>query len=265
LVEPDVNTYNINPFIIEEKITKRTKGIMVVHLYGKNAMHPEIQSLSDKYNFKLIEDNAQAHGCFYNEKRTGSIGNSAGHSFYPGKNLGALGDGGAITTNDDELEAILRSIANYGSKKKYYNKYKGLNSRLDEIQAAILRVKLKYLDKVTQHRDDIAQYYLANVKNPQIILPTNNKPAFNRLSHVWHLFVIRTSNRDKLQQYLAENDIQVQIHYPIPPHKQEAFKEWNKMSFPITEKIHSEILSIPIGTHLTDEEVKKICKIINNY
>lgn len=267
LVESDINTYNIDPFKIEEKITDRTKGIMIVHLYGKNAMHPEIQRLIKKYDLKLIEDNAQAHGCFYNNQRTGSIGDAAGHSFYPGKNLGALGDAGAVTTNDEKLADVIRTIANYGSRKKYQNNYKGLNSRLDEIQAAILRVKLKYLDADNKRRREIAQYYLENINNPNILLPflNNGQSAISDLSHVWHLFVIRCSEREQLQKYLTVNGIQTLIHYPIPPHKQQAFKDWNNCVFSITEKIHKEVLSLPISPIMDMKEVIEVVQILNKW
>lgn len=280
LVEPDINTYNIDPFLIEAKITDRTKGIMIVHLYGQNSMHPEIQRMVDKYNLKLIEDNAQAQGCYYGDSRTGSLGDAAGHSFYPGKNLGALGDAGAVTTNNDELAEVIRAIANYGSKKKYENIYQGLNSRLDEIQAAALRVKLKRLDADNQRRREIAQYYCDNITNPDIILPshpmrlsklnlhpTSNSPftTHHSPSHVWHLFVIRHPHRDKLQGYLTENGIQTLIHYPIPPHKQGAYSSWNGMSFSVTEKIHEEVLSLPISPVMTDDEVQFVVDRINNF
>lgn len=261
-IEPDINTYNIGPFKIEEKITERTKGIMIVHLYGQNAMHPKIQRLSEKFNLKLIEDNAQATGAFYGEKRTGSLCDAAGHSFYPGKNLGAIGDAGAITTNDKELATIIRAIANYGSNKKYVNDYQGLNSRMDEIQAAVLRIKLKRLDEDNQKRQEIAQYYIENITNSEIILPRIDS---NKNTHVWHLFVIRNKQRDKLQSYLIEKGIQTLIHYPIPPHKQKAYKKWNGLSFPITEKIHDEVLSLPISPLMSKEEVMVVTKIINKF
>lgn len=270
LVEPDINTYNIDPHKIEEKITERTKGIMVVHLYGQNAMHPEIKRLVDKYGLKLIEDNAQAIGAYYNDKRTGSVGHAAGHSFYPGKNLGALGDGGAVTTNDEELAEVVRAIANYGSNIKYVNDYKGLNSRLDEIQAAVLRVKLKRLNADNQHRNQIARYYCENITNLEITMPVT-KDFFRlptsgfRLSHVWHLFVIRHPLRDKLHKYLAENGVQTLIHYPIPPHKQQAYKEMKEMTLPITEKIHREVLSLPISQVMTVEEAENVIKKINAF
>jgi dTDP-4-amino-4,6-dideoxygalactose transaminase len=264
-VEPDLLTYNIDPFKIEETITSNTRGIMVVHLYGQNGMHPEIDRLVKKYRLKLIEDNAQAQGCFYGDKRTGSVGDAAGHSFYPGKNLGALGDAGAVTTDNDELADVIRALANYGSKVKYQNLYKGLNSRLDEIQAAILRVKLQRLDADNQKRREIAQYYISNITNKGIILPSsgnNQKAAFN-LENVWHIFTIRSSNRDKLQQYLQENGIQTLIHYPIPPHLQNAYREWSDKNLPVTEKIHREVLSLPMSPVMDSEEITIISDRIN--
>jgi len=272
LVEPDINTYNIDPYKIEEKITPLTRGIMIVHLYGRNAMHPKIQWLLEKYNLKLIEDNAQAQGCFYEEKHTGSLGDAAGHSFYPAKNLGALGDAGAVTTNDEELANIVRTLANYGSKLKYQNLYKGLNSRMDEIQAAILRVKLSRLDKDNQRRREIAQYYCDNIRNPQITLPFSPKnysgtktEVINNLEHIWHLFVIRAKNRDKLQHFLNENNVQTMIHYPIPPHKQKAYKEWNNLQFHVTESIHRQVLSLPISPVMTYKEIEYVAKAVNSY
>ncbi len=265
LVEPDINTYNIDPFLIEEKITKRTKAIMIVHLYGQNAMQVEIQRLVEKYDLKLIEDNAQAAGCYYGDKRTGSLGDAAGHSFYPGKNLGALGDGGAVTTNDENLASVIRALANYGSNKKYVNDYQGLNSRLDEIQAAILSVKLKRLDADNQCRRDIAQYYCENIANIDIIHPSLSHSVTQSLSHIWHLFIIRHPRRDELQEYLSENGIQTIIHYPIPPYKQLAYKKWNRLSFPITEKIHEEVLSLPISPMMESTEVEKVVRVINSF
>jgi len=258
-IEPEINTYNIDPSKIEEKITQRTKGIMIVHLYGQNSMHPEIQRLVNKYKLKLIEDNAQAAGAYYGQRRTGSLGNAAGHSFYPGKNLGCLGDGGAVTTNNDELAFIIRALANYGSNKKYVFDYQGFNSRLDEIQAAILRTKLIRLDADNQYRREIANYYLANINHPDIILPIQ----YSNLEHVWHLFVIRTQLRDQLQQYLTENGIQTLIHYPIPPHKQKAFKEWKVLSLPITEIIHNEVLSLPISPVMNQSEINNVISKLN--
>lgn len=267
LVEPDINTYNIDPYKIEEKISTRTRGIMIVHLYGQNAMSLEIQHLVKKYDLKLIEDNAQAQGCHFGDKRTGSLGDAAGHSFYPGKNLGALGDAGAVTTNDDEFADVIRTIANYGSKVKYQNLYKGLNSRLDEIQAAILRIKLPRLDADNQRRREIAQYYISNITNQSIVLPAtcNLQPAISDMGHVWHLFITRTINRDNLQQYLHKNGVQTMIHYPIPPHQQIAYKEWNNLKLPITETIHNEVLSLPISPVMPMVEISQICDLINNY
>lgn len=284
LVEPAINTYNINPDLIEEKITPKTKAIMVVHLYGQAVEMEKIWALAKKYNLKIIEDSAQAHGAIYQGKRTGNLGDASGFSFYPGKNLGCLGDGGAVTTNDDELAQKIRALGNYGSHVKYQNVYKGLNSRLDEIQAGVLDVKLKGLDEDNKKRQEIAKYYRDNIKNPAITLPhlshcealnsdaDKNFPPkqshtsnCNELSHVWHIFAIRAEKRDELQKYLMDKEIQTLIHYPIPPHKQQAYKEWNELSFPITEKIHSEILSLPIFPVMTQEEVEKVVEAINEY
>lgn len=284
LVEPHSSTFNLDPFKIEEKITERTKAIMLVHLYGQNAMHPEIQRMVDQYNIKLIEDNAQAVGAYYTQQierqgisrvstsRTGSIGHASGHSFYPGKNLGCMGDGGAVTTNDDQLASVIRALANYGSSIKYRSDYQGLNSRLDEIQAAILSTKLTRLDADNQHRREIAKYYLENITNPQIVLPkyaaSGNRTIETsslELSHVWHLFVIQTSRRNELQNYLTENNIQTIIHYPIPPHKQAAYKEWNNSSFPITEKMSEEVLSLPMSPIMAEKDVKKVVSALNRF
>jgi dTDP-4-amino-4,6-dideoxygalactose transaminase len=267
-VEPDIHSYNIDPELIEKKISSLTKGIMIVHLYGQIAMNKEINHLINKYNLKLIEDCAQAQGAYFINQRAGSIGHAAGHSFYPGKNLGALGDAGAITTDDDELALTIRAIANYGSQKKYINKYKGLNSRLDEIQAAALRVKLKYLDEDNRKRREIANIYCKNIQNSGMILPKLIKKEDDLKkdqSHVWHIYVIRNSERDRLQEYLNEKGIQTLIHYPIPPHKQQAFSEYNNLSFPITEKIHNEVLSLPICQVLKQEEAIYICECLNQF
>lgn len=261
LVESDINTYLIDPTKIEEKITTRTKAILPVHLYGQTCNMDSIYSIARKYNLKVIEDSAQSHGAYYGNKRSGNLGDASGFSFYPGKNLGALGDGGAVTTNDDELAQIIRALGNYGSHKKYENLYQGVNSRLDEIQAAILRVKLRYLDHEITKRRDIADYYLQHIKNQKIILPTL-RGADN---HVWHLFVIRTNNREVLQKYLNDNSIQTLIHYPIPPHKQQAYKEWNEQSYPISEQIHDEILSLPISGVQSFAQTKQIVQIVNQY
>lgn len=261
LVEPDINTYNINPDLIEEKITERTKAIMIVHLYGQAVQMKKIWELAQKYNLKIIEDAAQAHGARYCGKFTGSLGDAAGFSFYPGKNLGCLGDGGAVTTSDAQLAEKVTALHNYGSFKKYHNLYKGINSRLDEIQAVVLRVRLKYLDQDNVRRRQISRYYRENIHNEKIILPS----TYSEESHVWHVFAVRTKNRDKFQDYLRQQDIQTVIHYPIPPHKQPAYKEWNHLSFPITEQIHREIISLPISPVMTDVEVEEVVKIVNLY
>jgi dTDP-4-amino-4,6-dideoxygalactose transaminase len=273
LAEPDINTYNINPLLIEDKITHRTKGIMMVHLYGRLAMHPHIAMLTKKYNLKLVEDAAQSHGAIYTDKngiqkKSGNIADAAGHSFYPGKNLGALGDAGAVTTNDDELADVIRTIANYGSKIKYHNQYGGLNSRLDEVQSAVLRIKLKRLDADNERRRTIAAYYAAQINNNEIILPVAEidiKNIENCKHHVWHLFVIRTANRNQLHKLLESKAVQTLIHYPIPPHQQQAYKHWNNLSLPITEKIHQQVLSLPISPVMNNDEVKTVVDIINQY
>lgn len=261
LVEPDITTYNINPDLIEEKITSKTKAIMVVHLYGQTVQMDKIQALAKKYGLKIIEDSAQAHGALYKEKRAGNLGDAAGFSFYPGKNLGCMGDGGCVTTNDDELAFKIRTIANYGSDYKYHHIFKGTNSRLDEIQAAILDVKLEHLDADNMRRREIAKYYRENIKNPKIALPE----TYDENAHVWHIFAVRTKDRDKLQKYLEENGIQTNIHYPVPPHKQECYKEWANQSYPVSEKIHREIISLPMSPVLTEEEVKKVTEAINAF
>jgi len=264
LVEPDIDTYLIDVNKIEEKITYKTKAILPVHLYGQTCKMDKINEIAEKYNIKVIEDSAQSHGAYFKDKRSGNLGDASGFSFYPGKNLGALGDSGAVTTNDEELANTIKALGNYGSNKKYENLYKGVNSRLDEIQAAMLRVKLKYLDKEIEKRKEVAKYYIDNIKNPNIILPTLHSPFFTK-SHVWHLFVIRTKNRDKLQKYLKDNNIQTLIHYPIPPHKQKAYKKWNNESYPVSEKIHGEVLSLPISGILGIKNAQKIVNIINKY
>ncbi|MFJ8219586.1 DegT/DnrJ/EryC1/StrS family aminotransferase [Bacillus cereus] len=263
LVEPQVETFNINPQQIEEKISSKTKAIMAVHLCGQAANMDAINKIAEKYNLKVIEDAAQAHGAIYNEKRTGNLGDAAGFSFYPGKNLGALGDGGAITTNDSVLVEKIRALRNYGSHVKYENLFKGMNSRLDELQAAILNIKLGHLDQQNEHRRKVAEYYLNNIKNPKIELPVVEN--CDRESHVWHLFVVKTGKRADLQQFLQENGVQTMIHYPIPPHKQEAYQEWNNLSYPITESIHEQVLSLPISPVISMEEVEKVVEKINQY
>lgn len=266
LVEPKPNTLEIDDDLIEAAITPKTKAIAIVHLYGRNAYTDKIGALCKKYNLKLVEDNAQAHGCKHIDGRvTGSIGDAAGHSFYPGKNLGALGDGGAVTTNNPELAAAVRALANYGSQKKYVFKYAGRNSRLDEIHAAVLDVKLKYLDEDNAHRQQMAKLYYEGIKNPLISLPdrlTNDQ-------NVYHLFPIFCARRDELQAYLKENGVGTVIHYPIPPFKQECYTKelWNtpQLSLPITEKIHDTELSLPIGPTIKEEEIKYIIEVINKF
>ena len=261
LVEPSLETYQIDDNKIEEAITERTKGILIVHLYGQCAYTEKIGELCKKYNLKLIEDNAQAHGCKFKGQHTGSLGDAAGHSFYPGKNIGALGDAGAVTTNDEELAKIVRAVANYGSTRKYVFKYIGRNSRLDEIQAAVLDVKLKYLDNDIAIRKQVAKYYIEHITNPEIITPI----VKDWDAHVFHIFTIRCKRRDELQKYLAENGIQTIIHYPIPPHKQECYKEWNNLTFPITEQIHNEELSLPMSPVMTNEEIDYVVNVLNKF
>ena len=273
LVEPKLDTLEIDDDRIEEVITPRTKAICIVHLYGRCAYTKKIGELCKKYNLKLVEDNAQAHGCYApidngqlpmdnaQFKRTGALGDAAGHSFYPGKNLGAFGDGGAVTTNDEELANTIRALANYGSQKKYVFKYTGRNSRLDEIQAVVLDVKLKHLDEDNAHRQKIANYYYDHINNPLIRLPKRLPDANN----VYHLFPILCEKRDELQQYLIENGVQTLIHYPIPPHKQECYLQWNDQTYPITEQIHFQELSLPISPVLEAYEFEKIVKIINTW
>lgn len=261
LVEPDINTYNLDISQIEKHISTKTKAILLVHLYGKVCWSAELESIAKKHNLKIIEDNAQAIGAEWNNKKTGSLGDVAAFSFYPGKNLGALGDAGAVATNDDQLANAIRALSNYGSIKKYENIYQGLNCRMDEIQAAFLNIKLKYLDHENEFRRVIANHYIENIIHPELILPN----IIHDKSHVWHLFVVRYKNRNKLLDYLVKNNIQVLIHYPIPPHKQKAFKDWNNLTLPITEKIHSEALSLPISPVMIDIEMNFIINTINQF
>ena len=269
LVEPKLETYNINPDLIQDKITSKTKAILAVHLYGQLAEMEKINEIADRNNLIVVEDAAQAHGAFSNYGKSGNISDASAFSFYPGKNLGALGDGGAVTTNDYELAKTIQSLRNYGSEAKYQNEYIGVNSRLDELQAAFLNVKLPNLDNENNKRKAIANLYLSNIKNDKITLPTVSlrgvASSEAKQSHVFHLFVIRTENRNELQKYLLENGIETMIHYPIPPHKQKAFLHWNNLSFPITEKIHNEVLSLPMSPVLTIDEVDVIIEILNQY
>ena len=262
LVEPDINTYLIDPEKIESSITSHTKAIMVVHLYGRAMDMTRILEIAKRYNLKVIEDSAQAHGAMFDGKRVGNLGDASGFSFYPGKNLGCLGDGGAVTTNDDELAEKIRALRNYGSDVKYHFPYRGTNSRLDEIQAALLRVKLPHLDNDNAIRRRIAERYCSEIKNPNIVLPSLLGDA---MRNVWHIFPVRVRNRAEFQQYLSDNGIQTVIHYPIPPHRQPAYTEWHDLSLPITEKIHKEIISLPISPVMTEEDVCKIVQKINNY
>ena len=260
LIEPDTHTLLIDTQKIEEKITTRTKAILVVHLYGRAVNMDKIWELADKYGLKIIEDAAQAHGAVFRNKRVGSLGDVAGFSFYPGKNLGALGDGGAITTNDTSLYEKLKALRNYGSSRKYVNLYKGTNSRLDDIQAAILSVKLPFLDSENEIRRKHAEFYIQGINNKRITLPVMpEKPK----EHVWHIFPILADGREKLQNYLTSKGVQTLIHYPIPPHKQQAYAEWNNLSYPVTEYIHSNELSLPVNPTISTDELVYIVNAIN--
>jgi dTDP-4-amino-4,6-dideoxygalactose transaminase len=259
LVEPDPHSFLIDPSKIEEKISPRTKAIMPVHLYGQLCDMTAINPIAQKHGLLVIEDSAQSHGAIQNGKRSGNLGNASGFSFYPGKNLGALGDGGAVTTNDEKLATTLKALRNYGSQKKYHHFYKSVNSRLDELQAAFLRVKLKCLEQANAKRREVAHYYLDHIKNEKITLPHVIKEE----GHVWHLFVIKTSERDRFQQYLQENSIHTVIHYPIAPHKQEAYKEWSQQRYPISEALHEQVISLPFSDVIREEQLKEVSDKIN--
>lgn len=281
LVEPNDQTFNIDPDKIQQALTPKTKAILAVHLYGQLANMETINKIAKQNNLLVVEDAAQAHGVVFSfhsqsqlvdsqlptsnsqllTKKSGNLSNASGFSFYPGKNLGALGDAGAVTTNDDELAKMIYSLRNYGSETKYHNDFVGVNSRLDEIQASFLSVKLPFLDKENAIRRTIAKRYLSEIKNSKIVLPFYDGSE----NHVFHLFVIRTEKRDELQNYLTENGVQTQIHYPIPPHKQKAMKEYHHLSFPITEKMHDEVLSLPISPVMTVDEIDYIVKILNQW
>ncbi len=261
LVEPALGTFNIDIDRIEEKLTNRTKAILIVHLYGRIAYAPRLKNLAQKHGLKIIEDAAQSHGAAFEGKRSGSLGDAAGFSFYPGKNLGALGDAGAVTTNDAQLAELVSALGNYGSREKYCNLYKGLNSRLDELQAAVLRVKLPYLDEENERRREIARVYLDGIRNPLIYLPQWNRGT----SHVWHLFIVRCAKRDRLAAHLKEEGIGTLIHYPIPPHQQKAYAEWNANSYPVTEEIHQTVLSLPLDISMDDEDVARIVEACNRF
>lgn len=293
-VEPDIVNYNLDPNQIECAISEKTRAIIVVHLYGQASWSEKIPQIAKKYDLKVIEDNAQAAGAMAMldvsgphsntlessvYRRTGSLGDAAGHSFYPGKNLGALGDGGAVTTDDSDLATMVRSLANYGSIRKYVHNYKGLNSRLDELQAAVLRVKLPRLDSDNQHRREVAEYYHLNITQKTVILPevsihqkafAGSMPNFSssvrdNIGHVWHLFVIRHPERDRLRDYLEQHGVQTLIHYPIPPHFQEAYSEFSSLKLPITEQIHREVLSLPISQVIPQDEVDTVVRAINDF
>ena len=260
-VEPSLETYLIDPAKIEAAITDRTKAIMPVHLYGQLCDMEAIRKIADRYNLLIIEDSAQSHGAQRNGIKAGAWGNASGFSFYPGKNLGALGDAGAVTTNDDALAEVVRQLANYGSEKKYVNKYKGVNSRLDEMQAAVLSLKLKRLDEDNEKRRAVAARYCQGIKNPDIVLPQGTQSP----AHVVHIFAIRSANRNALIDHLERHGIQTVIHYPIPPHKQRAYREWNARSYPITEKIHNEELSMPMSPTMSASDVEEVIAAVNSF
>ena len=261
-VEPDIQTYNLDPAKMEEKITPKTKAVLPVHLYGQLAPMEPIQKVADKHGLLVVEDSAQAHGALVRGKRSGSLGNAAGFSFYPAKNLGALGDGGAVTTDDDKLADVVKQLRNYGQEKKYYNSYKGINSRLDELQAPFLSAKLKYLDRDNERRRQIAALYSKRIDPKKVILPA--LPA-DGAAHVWHLFVVRTPHRESLRKHLAGKGIETLIHYPVPPHKQAAYKEYSHLSLPLTERIHEEVLSLPMGPILSDEDAMRVIEAVNGF
>jgi dTDP-4-amino-4,6-dideoxygalactose transaminase len=257
MVEPDIKTLEIDDRLIEQAITTRTRAIMIVHLYGRCAYTDKIGELCKRYNLRLIEDNAQAHGCTFGNRKTGSLGEAAGHSFYPGKNLGALGDAGAVTTNVEELARVIAALGNYGSHQKYVHDYAGRNSRIDELQAAILDVKLKYLDKGNMRRKQIASIYINKVKNPSIYIPQSERDC------VWHIFPVFCERRDELKQYLGSHGVETQIHYPIPPHMQHCYSRWNSISLPVTERLSREELSLPCHQMMTDKDAEMIAELIN--
>jgi dTDP-4-amino-4,6-dideoxygalactose transaminase len=262
LCEPNLGTYLLNANLIESHITNRTKAILPVHLYGQLCDMNAINTIAKKHRLKVIEDSAQSHGAVYVDgKKSGNLGDASGFSFYPGKNLGALGDAGAITTNDAELAIVLKALRNYGSHKKYHNLYKGINSRLDEIQAALLTVKLKYLDAETAQRREAANYYLNHIQNSKILLPL----ITTKEAHVFHVFAVRVNDRLHFQQYLSQNGIETNIHYPIPPHQQPAYKDIGNLNFPISELIHKEIISLPISPIISKKDLAYIVEVINNY
>ncbi|OHA20364.1 MAG: aminotransferase [Candidatus Taylorbacteria bacterium RIFCSPHIGHO2_01_FULL_51_15] len=262
LVEPDRHTYNLDAALLEKHITSKTKAILIVHLYGRVGYFEALHLLAKKHHLKIIEDAAQAHGAEYKGIKTGALGDAAGFSFYPSKPLGALGDAGGVTTSDSKLAGVVRALRNYGSHEKYHNLFQGVNSRLDELQAALLRVKLTHLDTENEERRTIAQRYLREIRNEKLILP--EEPASSK-EHVWHLFVVRTRKRDAFQAYLARKGIETLIHYPIPPHKQPAFKTWSTMSYPVSEEIHKTALSLPLSSAMSEEEVGEVINACNEF
>lgn len=261
LVEPNPDTYNLDPEVVRAAITPNTKAILPVHLYGQLSPMLELMAIAKEHDLLVLEDCAQAHGAEIDGKRAGNWGDAAGFSFYPGKNLGALGDAGAISTNDDELAQTLKALRNYGSHKKYENLYQGVNSRLDEIQAAMLRVKLPYLERETARRQDIARRYCAGINNSLVVLPQ----VLTESAHVWHLFVVRCDVREQLQQWLTEQGVQTLIHYPIPPHKQQAYLQFQDCQLPLTEQIHQQVLSLPMDPTMSDEAVIKVIDAVNSF
>ncbi len=271
LVEPDRESLQIDPNQIGQSITPRTKAILIVHLYGRCAYNERIAEICKRHDLLLIEDNAQAHGCLYRDRRTGSLGIAAAHSFYPGKNLGALGDGGAVTTSDPELAEAIRTLANYGSSEKYIFRYRGRNSRLDEIQAAVLDVKLTYLDEDNEKRRQIARIYFNGITNPDVVLPgkdlyfSQDPDKKAPVDNVYHIFPVLTDHRDSLQSYLKKNGVQTLIHYPVPPHRQECYKDWASLSLPVTESIHDRELSLPMSPVMTAEEARRVVDLINSF
>jgi dTDP-4-amino-4,6-dideoxygalactose transaminase len=260
-VEPDPETFNIDPNKVEEKITEKTKGIMAVHLYGQTCEMNGLKEIAAKHKLRIIEDAAQAHGATFQGTKTGNLSDAAGFSFYPGKNLGALGDAGAVTTNDPDLATAIKALRNYGSHKKYHNLYKGMNSRLDEMQAPVLSIKLEHLDEENSRRQTVADAYLSGIKNPAVTLPK----AAPYGKHAWHLFVVRVKNREKFQEFLQDKEIQTVIHYPVPPHRQPAYSEWEGLNLPITEAIHREVISLPMSPVMTEEEVREVVEVVNSY
>lgn len=266
LVEPDEKTFNLCPVKTEAAITNKTKAILPVHLYGQISPMAEIMALAKKYDLLVLEDSAQSHGAQVDGKKAGSWGDASGFSFYPGKNLGALGDAGAVTTNNNELAQTIRALSNYGSHKKYENIYQGVNSRLDEMQAALLRVKLQYLDRETQRRREIAHAYAAGIKHSRIGQPIPASSSSDKLQHhAFHLYVLRTAARDRFKSYLEDNGIQTMVHYPIPPHKQQAYSNWAPQQFALTEQIHKEVVSLPIGPTMTDGDVSMVIETVNSF